>query len=96
MDDIDLSRLEHPSVKDYLINTADRRVLAGARFILEALNIPYPEYLDRKPAGRPLARRIMADFRSDHPETLHEATQRRSREYASRLSARVTSSAILR
>lgn len=82
---VDLSRLDHPSVEDYLTNTADRRVLAGARFVLEALDVPYPEYLKRKPAGRPLAKRIMADFRADNPETLHQATVRKSSEAASRL-----------
>ncbi len=44
--------------------------------MLEALNIPYPDYICRKAAGRPLAKRIMADFRTDNPETLYEATMR--------------------
>ena len=74
---IDTERLDHPAVKDYLTN-ADRRILAGARFILEALGLRYPDYLNRKPAGRPLAKRVMADFRKDHPETLAEATARKS------------------
>jgi hypothetical protein len=64
-------------VRDYLTN-ADRRVLIGARFVLEALNLPYPDYLTRKPAGRPLAKRIMAELRKDHPETLHQATMRKA------------------
>lgn len=85
MTTVDLSRLEHPGVKDYLTTTADRRVLAGARFVLEALNLPYPDYLSRKPAGRPLAKRIMSDFRRDHPETLHQATTRRQQEHSARL-----------
>ncbi len=46
--------------------------------MLEALQIPYPDYLMRKPAGRPLAKRIMVDFRKDHPETLAEATVRKT------------------
>lgn len=74
---IDTSRLEHPTVRNYLMN-ADRRILAGARFVLEALDLEYPEYLTRKPAGRPLANRVMADFRRDNPETLAEATVRKS------------------
>jgi hypothetical protein len=73
---IDTTRLDHPAVKDYLTN-ADRRILAGARFVLEALNLPYPEYLSRKPAGRPVARRVLADFYRDNPETLHQATMRK-------------------
>lgn len=64
-------------MKDYLTN-ADRRILAGARFVLEALSLPYPDYLSRKPAGRPLAKRIMAEFRRDNPETLYEATMRKA------------------
>ena len=75
----DNKRLEHPAVKDYLTN-ADRRVLVGARFILEALGLPCPAYLDRKPAGRPLAKRIMTEFREDNPESFHQRTMRRSRE----------------
>jgi hypothetical protein len=77
METIDTKRLNHPAVKDYLIN-ADRRIAAGARFVLEALNLACPDYLTRKPAGRPLAKRIMADFRKDHPETLHQATLRKA------------------
>lgn len=75
---IDPNRLDHPAVKDYLMS-ADRRIITGARFILEAFNIPYPEYLNRKPAGRPLAKRIMAEFRTDNPETLHQATMRKAK-----------------
>lgn len=82
---VDLGRLEHPGVKDYLANAADRRVLTGARFVLEALNLPYPDYLNRKPAGRPLAKRVMADFRRDHPETQHQATMRKHQDHAARV-----------
>jgi len=80
MDIIDAARLDEPAVKDYLTN-ADRRVIVGVRFLLELFNMRYPEYLNRKPAGRPLAKQIMADFRRDNPETLHEATVRKAGGY---------------
>ena len=90
MTPVDLGLLESPAVEEYL-SKSDRRILAGARFILEALNIPYPEYLKRKPAGRPLAKRILTDYRKDNPETLHEYTMRKSNEAAARLPERPAS-----
>lgn len=92
---IDLTRLADPAATNYLTN-ADRRTKAGARYIFDMFDIPLPAYLERMPAGRPFSNRIMQDFRKDNPESQYEATQRRSREYASRLSARDASSAILR
>lgn len=77
MQTIEAARLENPAVKDYLTN-ADRRVIVGVRFLLELLNLPYPDYLNRKPAGRPLAKQIMSEFRRDNPETLHQATMRKA------------------
>lgn len=77
MQTIDATRLDDPAVKDYLAN-ADRRVIVGVRFLLELFNMRYPDYLNRKPAGRPLAKRVMADFRRDNPETLHEVTMRKA------------------
>lgn len=76
---VDLTKIDHPAVKEYL-TTADRRILAGARFMLETLDIPYPDYLERKPAGRPIAKEIMHSFRLEHPETLHQATLRKQRQ----------------
>ena len=87
MQTIDTSRLNHPSVLGYFLN-ADRRTKAGARFTLEALGIPFPEYLERKPAGRPYSGRVMEDFRKDHPETLHEMTMRKRREATANLPER--------
>lgn len=84
MQQIDIKRLDHPSVETYL-STSDRRVLAGARFMLEALGIPLPQYLERKPAGRPFSRVVMTAFRNDHPETMYEATMRKSREHGARI-----------
>jgi hypothetical protein len=91
MQTIDTARLGHPAVANYLQN-ADRRTKAGARFALEALGISFPDYLNRKPAGRPAIRAVMDAYRSDNPETLHEATMRKSREAAAKLSSRVASS----
>ena len=77
MQPIDVDRLDNPAVKDYLTN-ADRRVITGVRFLMELFNLRYPDYLNRRPAGRPLAKRIMAEFRKDNPETLYEATMRKA------------------
>lgn len=87
MHPIDIGRLEHPAVRDYLTNS-DRRIQAGARFVIDTLEIPFPNYFERRPAGRPFANRVMADFRKDNPETLYEATMRKSREHAARLHSR--------
>lgn len=88
MHPIDIGRLEHPAVQTYL-STADRRIKAGARFIFDTLEIPYPSYLERRPAGRPLAKSVMDAFRADNPETLYETTMRKRRECAARLPNRV-------
>ena len=84
MHPIDLGRLEHPAVREHLTN-ADRRTKAGARFIFDAFDIPYPDYLERKPAGRPFANRVMEAYRADNPESLYEATMRKSRNCGDRL-----------
>lgn len=90
---IDLKRLEHPAFKEHMTN-ADSRIKAGARFVFDALDIPLPDYLERKPAGRPFANGVMASFRKDNPETLHEATMRRSNEARARLTSKVNSAAV--
>jgi hypothetical protein len=64
---VDLDRLYHPAVVDYLSNS-DRRIVAGARRVLQVLDIPYPEYLKLKPAGRPASPRLMEEFRKDYPQ----------------------------
>lgn len=84
MHPIDLGRLDYPAVREHLTN-ADRRTKAGARFIFDALDIPYPDYLQRKPAGRPFAKGVMEAYRKDHPEALYDMTLRRSRECEARL-----------
>lgn len=81
---VDIDRLHHPSVVDHLTNS-DSRITAGARYVLRFLDIPFPDYLQLKPAGRPAAKRVMDEFRRDYPETLHQATARRSKEAAARL-----------
>ena len=81
---VDLDRLDHPSVVYHLTNS-DSRIIAGARYVLKYLDIPFPDYLQLKPAGRPAAKRVMEEFRKDYPETLHQATMRKSREAAARM-----------
>jgi len=81
---VDTDRLHHAAIANYLTKS-DRRIIAGARFVLEALDIPFPDYLERRPAGRPFGNRVMDDFRKDNPETLHQMTKRTSREAAARI-----------
>lgn len=81
---VDTGRLHHAAIANYLTNS-DRRIIAGARFVLEALDIPFPDYLERRPAGRPFGNRVMDDFRRDNPETLHQMTVRKSQEAAARI-----------
>jgi len=83
MHQIDLGRLDHPAIQNYL-TYADRRSKAGARFVFDALGIPMPEYLKRKPAGRPYSKRILAAYRADHPESPQEYIARRKQDLASR------------
>jgi hypothetical protein len=61
---IDLSVFDKPQVAAYLADT-DRRILIGARFALEALQLPLPNCLTRKPAGRPSIASLMATADAD-------------------------------
>lgn len=81
---IDTTVLDTPGAKTYFTK-ADRRILCGCRATLEMLGIPLPEWAERKPSGPKPGRAIAAAFRVDNPETLYEATLRRSQEFAARL-----------
>ena len=83
--EVDTSVLNTDYAEAYFTERADRRIMIGLRATLEMLGIPLPEWAERKPTGRKPGRAIMAAYRADNPETLHEATMRKSREAASRL-----------
>jgi hypothetical protein len=61
---VDLKVFDDARVADYLASS-DRRVLIGARFALEALHLPLPSCLTRKPAGRPSIAKLMAAADAD-------------------------------
>ena len=61
---IDTSRVDNERVAAYLAST-DRRVTIGVRFTLEALGLPLPDFLCRKPAGRPGRAALMAAADAD-------------------------------
>jgi len=61
---IDTGRVDNPRVAAYLAST-DRRVSIGVRFTLEALGLPLPDFLIRKPAGRPGRAALMAAADAD-------------------------------
>jgi hypothetical protein len=84
---IDTRVFDLPEAKAYF-GKADHRILCGCRATLEMLGIPLPEWASRKPSGPKPGRAIMAAFRADHPETLHEATMRKVAEHTSRIPAR--------
>lgn len=83
--EVDTSVLSTEYAETYFTERADRRIMIGLRATLEMLGIPLPDWAERKPTGRKPGRAIAAAFRSDHPETLHEATVRKSHDAASRL-----------
>lgn len=56
---VDTGRIDNKRVAEYLAST-DRRVTIGVRFTLEALGIQLPDFLQRKPAGRPGRAGLMA------------------------------------
>ncbi|RYF50150.1 MAG: hypothetical protein EOO38_06340 [Cytophagaceae bacterium] len=61
---VDLSVFNDPRVISYLADN-DRRILIGARFALEALQLPLPDCVTRKPAGRPSIAKLMAAADAD-------------------------------
>lgn len=83
--EVDTSVLGTEYAETYFTERADRRIMIGLRATLEMLSIPLPEWAERKPTGRKPGRAIAAAFRSDNPETLHEATMRKVQEHTARL-----------
>ncbi|WP_159043685.1 hypothetical protein [Sphingomonas sp. STIS6.2] len=61
---VNIDRINNKPVADYLAST-DRRVTIGVRFTLEALGIELPDFLCRKPAGRPGRAALMAAVDAD-------------------------------
>ena len=61
---VNIDRINNRPVADYLAST-DRRVTIGVRFTLEALGIELPDFLCRKPAGRPGRAALMAAVDAD-------------------------------
>lgn len=61
---IDLSRLSDPRVAAH-IERVDSRITSGFRLALDVLGIPLPEYVKRKPAGRPSIAKLMAAADAD-------------------------------
>ena len=83
---VDTQVFDTPRATDYFTK-ADHRILCGCRATLEMLDIPLPDWAQRKPTGPKPGRAIMAAFRADNPETLYEATMRKSAEHTARLPA---------
>ncbi len=75
---IDTGVLSSPEAREYFTN-ADHRILCGCRATLEMLGIALPDWAERRPPGPKPGRAIMDAYRRDNPETLHEATMRKSR-----------------
>lgn len=49
------------------------------------LGIPLPDWAQRKPSGPKPGQAIMAAYRAENPETLYDATMRKSKESASKV-----------
>ena len=90
---VDTQVFDTPRATDYFTK-ADHRILCGCRATLEMLDIPLPDWAQRKPTGPKPGRAIMAAFRADNPETLYEATMRKSAEHTARLPASSNASAL--
>ncbi len=61
---IDLSRLYDPRVAHH-VEGVDGRIRSGFRLALDVLDIPLPDYAERKPAGRPSIAKLMAAADAD-------------------------------
>lgn len=61
---VDTSRLCDPRIINHLAG-ADRRIVNGFRLALDVLNIPMPDHIQRKPAGRPSIAKLMAAADAD-------------------------------
>jgi hypothetical protein len=78
-----LGILNHPGVVEYFSRNAHR--MAACRALLELLSIPLPDWATRDISGRAAARRnVIAAFRADFPETLHQRTTRLNAERTTR------------
>ncbi len=81
---VDTDRLSHPGAADYFTRNPHR--MAAVRAMLDLLSIPFPVWAQRDISGRAAANRnMLAAFRSDNPETLHQATVRKHGEHTTRL-----------
>jgi hypothetical protein len=69
--------LNNPAAADYFTRNPHR--LAAFRATLELLSIPLPDWAERDISGRAAAtRNALTAFRADNPETLAEATARKT------------------
>jgi hypothetical protein len=80
---IDTAALLTSGAEQYFTKNDHR--MAAFRGALEMLGIPLPLWAERRPSGRKPSVSVALAYRADNPETLHEATMRKSREAASRL-----------
>ena len=81
---VDTDRLTHPGAAQYFTRNPHR--MAAARAMMDLLSIPFPTWAERDISGRAAANRnMLAAFRTDHPETLHQATERKQQEHSARL-----------
>ena len=87
---VDTGVFDTPPATDYF-SKADHRILCGCRATLEMLDIPLPDWAQRKPTGPKPGRAIIAAYRADNPETLHDATMRKAAELTARLPAKTDS-----
>ena len=83
---IDTGVFHTPDAADYFTR-ADHRILCGCRATLEMLGIPLPDWAQRKPTGPKPGKAILAAYRADNPETLHEATMRKAADHKARVPA---------
>jgi len=74
---VTIDGLNNPAVADYFSRNPHR--LAAARAMLDLLSIPLPDWAARDISGRAAAtRNAMTAYRADNPETLAEATARKT------------------
>lgn len=73
--------LNTPGAVEYFSGNAHR--MAACRALLELLAVPFPDWAQRDLSGRAAARRdVIAAFREEHRETLHQRTVRLASEAA--------------
>jgi hypothetical protein len=81
---VDTGVFDTPEAEAYF-SKADHRILCGCRATLEMLGIELPDWAKRKPTGPKPGKAIIAAYRADNPETLHEATMRKVADHQARL-----------